>query len=210
MKKKRLYIIGAGGAGIEIESFLSSIPEAERDFEIAGFLDDNLSALDNIASDFKILDRISEFKFKKDDHIILSIINTEIKKRIYSQLKDKVSFFSYVDRRSFIGKYSEIGEGSIICPQSLISTNVIIGNFVFINSGSQIGHNTTVGDFTSIMSNVNIGGECKIGESAFFGTGSILIPGRSICSKAVIGAGAVVIRDIKTPSTYFGNPAMRI
>jgi sugar O-acyltransferase (sialic acid O-acetyltransferase NeuD family) len=185
-------------------------PAAKRHFEIAGFLDDNLSALDNVYSDFKILGRIFEYPLQKDDFAIISIIDTEIKRNIYSQLKDKVNFFSYIDSTSFVGKFTDIGEGSIICPQCLISTNVKIGKFVFLNSATQIGHNSVVNDFSSVMSNVNIGGECTIGNSVFFGTGSIVIPGKTICSNSIIGAGAVVIRDIKTPATYFGNPALKL
>ena len=60
------------------------------------------------------------------------------------------------------------------------------------------------------MSNVNIGGECKIGKEVFFGTGSIVIPRKTICSNSIVGAGAVIIRDVKTPATYFGNPAIKL
>lgn len=210
MKRKNLYIIGAGGAGIEIESFLSKIPENKRDFKIVGFLDDDSSALNKVDSDYKILGRILDFPLQKDDYVIIAIIDTEIKRKIYLQLKDKVSLFTYIDSTSFVGKYSEIGEGSIVCPQCLISTNVKIGKLVFLNSATQVGHSSTIDDFTSIMSSVNLGGESKIGSEVFFGTGSIAIPGKTICSKSKIGAGAVVIRDIKEPATYFGNPAIKL
>jgi sugar O-acyltransferase (sialic acid O-acetyltransferase NeuD family) len=210
MGKKRLFIIGAGGSGIEIESFLSGIPENNRDFEISGFLDDNSHALDNVNSDYKILGRILDYPLKKDDFVLISIINIDIKKNLYNKLKDKVNFYTYIDSTAFIGKFTDIGEGSIICPQCLISTNVQIGKFVFVNSASQIGHGSAINDFSSVMSNVNIGGECLIGNEVFFGTGSILIPRKSVCSRSIIGAGAVVIRDIKTAATYFGNPAIKL
>jgi sugar O-acyltransferase (sialic acid O-acetyltransferase NeuD family) len=210
MNKKRLFIAGAGGAGIEIESFLSSISESKRDFELIGFLDDTLSPLKDIRSDYKVVGGIFDYKFGRNDWVILSIVNSEGKKKIYSALKDKVNFYTYVDSSTFTGKFSDIGEGSIICPQCLISTNVTIGKFVFVNSASQIGHSSKINDFSSLMSNVNIGGNCKIGNSVFFGTGSIVIPGKSICDNTIIGAGAVVIRDIKSPATYFGNPAIKL
>jgi sugar O-acyltransferase (sialic acid O-acetyltransferase NeuD family) len=210
MNRKKLFIIGAGGAGIEIESFLSGIPENKRDFEIAGFLDDNLSALDNISSDFRILGKIFEYPLQREDYVILSIINSEIKMKIYSHLKNRVNFFTYIDSSAFIGKFTDIGEGSIVCPQCLVSTNVKIGKFVFLNSGTQVGHNCIVNDFSSVMSGVNIGGECTIGDAVFLGTGAIVIPRKKICAKSTIGAGAVVIRDIKTPATYFGNPAIKL
>ena len=210
MKKKRLFIIGAGGSGIEIESFLSKIPENKKDYYIEGYLDDNPSALENIKSDYKILGKILEYPFRVNDYALISITDPAIKKKIFFELRKRVKIYTFYDPSIFVGKYSEIGEGSVICPQSLISTNVKIGKCVYINSGSQIGHNSTIEDFSSIMANVNIGGECIIGKEVFFGTGSILIPRIAVCDRAVIGAGSVVIRKIKEPATYFGNPASKI
>jgi sugar O-acyltransferase (sialic acid O-acetyltransferase NeuD family) len=210
MVKNRLFIVGAGGSGIEIESFLSTIPENKRDFKIEGYLDDNLSALKNTLSDYKILGKVLDYPLQRSDYVILAIANPQTKRVIYQQLKDKVKFYTFIDSTAFIGKYTEIGEGSIICPQCLISTNVKIGRCVYINSASQVGHNTSVGDFSSVMANVAIGGECIIDNEVYFGTGSVVIPRISICNNATIGAGAVVIRKIKESGSYFGNPSRRI
>ena len=44
--RKNLYIIGAGGFGRELELWLKLIPETLQDFNIMGYIDDNLHALD--------------------------------------------------------------------------------------------------------------------------------------------------------------------
>jgi len=47
----------------------------------------------------------------------------------------------------------------------------------------------------------------RIGERTLVGVGSAINPGISIAPDVIIGAGAVVVRDISSPGTYAGNPA---
>ena len=44
-------------------------------------------------------------------------------------------------------------------------------------------------------------------EDVFVGTGAIVIPGRTIGARTVVGAGAVVIRDLGPDLIAVGNPA---
>jgi acetyltransferase-like isoleucine patch superfamily enzyme len=46
----------------------------------------------------------------------------------------------------------------------------------------------------------------RIGNGVAIGSGATLLP-VSVCDGAIIGAGAVVTRDITEPGTYEGNPA---
>ncbi|MGZ5685604.1 MAG: DapH/DapD/GlmU-related protein, partial [Usitatibacter sp.] len=49
-----------------------------------------------------------------------------------------------------------------------------------------------------------------IGNNVWLGGGVIILPGVTIGRNAVVGAGAVVTRDIREPGTYAGNPARRL
>ena len=49
----------------------------------------------------------------------------------------------------------------------------------------------------------------RIGDRVSIGTNATILP-VSICHDVVIGAGAVVTRDIETPGFYVGNPARRL
>jgi acetyltransferase-like isoleucine patch superfamily enzyme len=46
----------------------------------------------------------------------------------------------------------------------------------------------------------------RLGNRVSVGTNATILP-VTICDNVVIGAGAVVTRDIKTPGVYAGNPA---
>ncbi len=209
-EKKSLYIIGAGGFGREIESWLSEISEEKRDWELKGYIDDNLNALDNFPTDYKILSSIEDFVLCKSDYIIVALGNSESRSLIYEKLKGKVNFFTFISPKATIAKFVNIGEGSVICPNTIVSTNVRMGKFSIVNCGTQIGHDVHFGNFLSIMTNVNIGGSCQVGDNVFFGSKSTLIQDRKVCSNVIIGAGATVFRNISKEGTYIGNPAIRL
>ncbi|MEO8205294.1 MAG: DapH/DapD/GlmU-related protein, partial [Chthoniobacterales bacterium] len=51
--------------------------------------------------------------------------------------------------------------------------------------------------------------EPRIGNHGSIGTNATILP-VTICDHVVIGAGAVVTRDILTPGIYAGNPARKL
>ena len=207
--RQNLYIIGAGGFGREIESWLSLVPKSEQNWNIIGFLDDNLNALDNYPSDYKIINKILNHNFQDNDIAILTISNTKIKESIYNNLKDKVKFMTFISPSAIVAKFTKISEGCIICPNSIIATNTSLGKFTTVNNGTHIGHDSIIGDFCSFMANVDIGGNCKIENHCFIGSNATIIPKRKINSNITIGSGSIVIRNIKS-GTVFGNPAKKI
>lgn len=52
-------------------------------------------------------------------------------------------------------------------------------------------------------------GSVVVGERTWIGAGSVVSNNISICGECMIGAGAVVVKDIKEPGTYVGVPARK-
>lgn len=50
----------------------------------------------------------------------------------------------------------------------------------------------------------------EIGDRVFFGAGAVIINNKKITSDVIVGAGAVVVEDIKNKGTYVGVPARPI
>lgn len=208
---KNLIIIGAGGFGRELESYLSSIPTEKRDWQIKGYLDDNPLALMNKKSNYKILGSIDEYVFDTNEMAILGIASIAIKQNIVNKLeRKKVNFFTFISETAFVGVGVLIGTGSVICPNVIVPNNSTIGSYVTINIGTTVGHDSVIGNFCSIMPAVNIGGESVLGDNVFIGTGSNIIPRISIVENVFIGIGSVVIKSITEAGTYFGNPARKM
>ena len=116
-----------------------------------------------------------------------------------------------------------------------LGSGCFVGPFVEIQKGVTIGARTKVQSHAFICELVNIGEDCFIGHGATFtndlfatggpergqrerwratsignrvsiGSHATLLP-VTICDDVVIGAGAVVTRDIAIPGIYAGNPA---
>ena len=156
---------------------------------------------------YKIRGTIDEFDFNRTDYVVISISDPVIKEKVYHRLKEKVNIYTFIAYTAIVGDPRNIGEGSVICPNSIISSNVIVGKCVTVNCGSQLGHDSRIGDFSSFMANVMIGGTATIAKRVYFGSQSALVPGKKICDDVKISAGSIVIRNITKKGVYFGNPA---
>lgn len=109
--------------------------------------------------------------------------------------------FVEIQKNVTIGNYCKVQSHSFICELVSIGDNCFIGHGVmFINdlfsSGSPAGGDKSKWKPTSIGNHVSIGSNATI------------LPVQ-ICDNAVIGAGAVVTKDITEPGIYMGNPAKK-
>jgi acetyltransferase-like isoleucine patch superfamily enzyme len=114
----------------------------------------------------------------------------------------------------FIGPYTEIqkdveiGEMTRIQSHSFICELVTIGHHCFIGHGVMF-----IND--EFKEGIPAGGDkskwraTRIGNYVSIGSNATLLP-VIICDHAVIGAGAVVTKDILRPGTYVGNPARMV
>ncbi|MET0758869.1 MAG: NeuD/PglB/VioB family sugar acetyltransferase [Flavobacterium sp.] len=208
--KKDFYLLGAGGFSRELESWVNDTDFTDI-YSLKGFIDDNLDALKGFENNFKVLDGFLEGKLWKGKNILLGIAASDIKQIAFNLLlEENCNLLSFSHKSTLIGNNSILGKGYVLCPFVVVSCNVILGDCVTVNSGSQIGHDVTIGDFSSIMANVDIGGGANIGKNVFIGSNAVILPGVKIPDNTRIGAGSVVIRSIKQSGSYFGNPAKKI
>ena len=119
-----------------------------------------------------------------------------------------------------------IGEGCFIGPFVEIQRDVKIGSFCKIQSHAFICELVEIGDHCFISHGAMFindlfatggpaGGKkelwksTRIGNHVSIGTNATVLP-VSICNDVVIGAGAVVTKDITESGFYVGNPARKL
>jgi acetyltransferase-like isoleucine patch superfamily enzyme len=112
---------------------------------------------------------------------------------------------------SSIGPYVEIQRGAVIGKRCRIQSHAFICDLVTIGDDSFISHGAMfINDPFAIggpaMRNRDLWRSTKVGSHVSIGTNATILP-VSICDHVVIGAGAVVTRDICEPGIYAGNPA---
>jgi UDP-3-O-[3-hydroxymyristoyl] glucosamine N-acyltransferase len=65
-------------------------------------------------------------------------------------------------------------------------------------------------DYAHISPNAALGGTVRVGALTHIGIGATVKNNTDICGGCVIGAGAVVVKNIKEPGTYVGIPVRKI
>jgi acetyltransferase-like isoleucine patch superfamily enzyme len=111
---------------------------------------------------------------------------------------------------SFVGPFVEIQKGVTIGKRCRIQSHAFICDLVTIGDDCFISHGAMfVNDLFGTglpAENPELWRPTKLGKHVSVGTNATILP-VTICDQAVIGAGAVVTKDITVPGIYAGNPA---
>lgn len=209
-----IVIFGSGGLAREIHQLINDINENCSDFpkwNLLGFLDGYEENHKNLIHNyFKVLGGIEWLLENKDTHVIIAIGNPAIKRKIVTEIKEKIGTVKYatlIHPQSIIGEWNEIGEGTVVCAGTIITTDIKIREHVTLNLDCTVGHDTVVEDYCTCAPSVNLSGNVTVRTGTDIGTGAVVIQGVSIGEWSIIGAGAVVIREIQPNTTSVGNPS---
>lgn len=111
----------------------------------------------------------------------------------------------------FVGPFVEIQKGVVIGARTRIQSHAFICELVEIGSDCFISHGAMfVNDLFSAggpaQGRKNLWKSTRLGNNVSVGTNATILP-ISVCDNVVVGAGAVVTRDIVVPGYYAGVPA---
>jgi acetyltransferase-like isoleucine patch superfamily enzyme len=114
----------------------------------------------------------------------------------------------------FIGPFVEIQRGVTIGPRTRVQSHSFICELVTIGEDCFVAHGVMFINDPFAAGGPARGDRRKwrctlIGNRVSIGTNATLLP-VAVCDDAIIGAGAVVTRDITVAGTYVGNPARMI
>lgn len=135
-----------------------------------------------------------------------------VRKRIADKLKQnpKLHFPNLILGNTKICEDIKMGEGCIISMDARISTNVTLGDFVFLNMGSMVCHDGCLGDFVTLSPKAALAGNVKVGRFSEIGMGTNVRQGICIGENTVAGAGSVIVKDVDGNCTVVGVPAKKI
>lgn len=209
---KRLCIIGASGFGREVlwlaREFNKTNPE--NSYNEIVFVDDNKQLHGTEICDVKIVGGVDWLKYNPIP-CICAIGAPRVRRKVIAKLeKFGATFETIIHPDVRMSEYVSIGEGTVICSGSILTTQINIGNHVHVNLNCTVGHDVVIEDFSTIAPGVNISGNVNVMMGADMGTNSTVIQGLKIGKGAVIGAGAVVNKDIPDNCVAVGIPARKI
>lgn len=201
MKKDKLAIVGNGGFAREVAAWAK-----ESYFQIEHYVTDEYAV-----EGLKSLECID---FERDE-VIVAVADCGVRQKLVQELEklsnNTVQFATLIHPTAIIGPNVEIGAGSIICAQCILTVDIFIGQQTQLNLQTTVGHGSWVGGYSTTAPKVAISGDVFIGIGTYLGTGAVVKEKLAVVSNTnvgiVIGANATVVKDITQPGIYIGTPA---
>lgn len=132
-----------------------------------------------------------------------------------SRIIEPVNIYgSVIGKNCFVGPFVEIQKDTRIGEGTKVQSHTFICELVEIGQGCFIGHGVMfINDLFAkggpAQGDKSLWKETKIGNGVSIGSNATILP-VAVCDNAVIGAGAVVTKNIVKPGVYAGNPAKLI
>lgn len=212
---KRIVIVGTGGCAREVHQIIEDINQRTPSWAVAGFLDDNLAMQGAQVHGLPVLGGLACLADAALDDVavVVGIGNPAIRRRIVGRIVDLAGprqFPVLVHPQAQVGNRVALGEGSVVWQAAVITTDVVLGRHVIINTCSTISHDADIGDYVTFAPSVSVAGNVRLGEGTDLGIASCIIHGKTVAQWSIIGAGAVVINNIDANVTAVGVPARAI
>ncbi len=213
MKKNSFGLYGAGGFAREVMPWVNDALSRQNISTKNLFLIETNPST-KINNPYPL---ISEEDFLKkalaDSSFNIAISDSKVRQKIAERLiSNGITPLTLKSSHSIVYDDVALGIGAIICPQAIITANVVIGKFLHLNLMACIAHDCIIGDYVTFGPGAICCGNVHIQNHVYIGAGAIIKQGQKgkpliIGEGAVIGMGAVVTKDVPANTIVIGNPA---
>lgn len=203
-----LVILGAGGYGADALEVAEAMNEESPRWNILGFLDDDSRKHGAMICDHPVLGG-REWLEGRDLDVTICLGSPCLRRQVSLDIaaRYRVDFPSLIHPAASLSRRARIGAGTVVFAGSVIATNTQIGEHVLVGRNASVGHDLSVGNYVNIFPSATISGHSRIGEGTEIGSNATVIPMMQLGCWSVIGAGAVVTRDLPDNITAVGMPA---
>ena len=193
----RIYILGAGGHAQEVFgiAYLSSTM-------VLGFVDETKD------SDGTLFKHPVYCKIPEDNRatFVCGVGNPFVKKHFEEQILDKLAA-PIIHTTVVAYRSCQFDKGIVIGAHCTLTIDTQIGRSTSINSNCVISHGCRVGKRCHLSGGTILSGNVTLEDDVYVGAGAKFLPKVKVGEGAVIGAGAVVTKDVDPYTIVAGCPA---
>ncbi|QOR00905.1 UDP-N-acetylbacillosamine N-acetyltransferase [Campylobacter sp. 2014D-0216] len=190
---KSIYIYGTGGHSLVCVDVAKNLG-----YEKIIFLDDNKGL---------------KYHSNLEKHdMFIAIGANHIREKLFKKAKeDGFRLVNLIHKSAIISPSAFLDdEGILIMPNVVVNAKASITKGVILNTACVVEHECFVGEFSHISVGAKLAGAVNIGKRCFLGINSSVIPCVTLCDDITLGAGGVVVKDLKSKGIYAGVPAKKI
>ena len=205
-----VVIVGAGGHGKVVLEIL----RAAGLHRPVGFLDADPSLAGTSVNGVPVLGAINfipRLKQQKVKGAIVAIGDNRVRQAYAKTLAEHgLELVNAIHPSAVVSPTAKVGHDVVIAAGAIISADVTLADSVICNTGCIVDHECEIGEAAHVAPAVALAGRVRVGPMAFIGIGAKVIPCLSVGEGSIVGAGAVVIRDVPPHVTVVGTPARAI
>ena len=202
MQNKKIAVYGASGFGREVAWLVEACAAGTSGLEVVCFIDDDSTKQGQHLNGIPVMAFDETKKMHPDASVVSGLGDPAARARLMEKAADAgFAFRTLVHPRVEMSQWIQVGEGTVICAGSILTTNIKLGRHVQINLDCTIGHDVFMDDYATLAPGVHVSGCVHIGKRAYIGTGAVIINGTQdkplvIGDDVIVGAGSCVTKSI--------------
>ena len=204
-----IVILGAGGFARNVAFLIEEINRVELTWNLLGFVEADGKLVGKQIGKYKVVCTDEELS-RRHIAAAIGVASSSLIRKIVDRFEDLPNiYFPNLMHPSVILDHDTIifGNGNIICPGTIFTTDSKIGSFNVFNKNSILGEEVCIGDCSVFNPGMQISGRVDIGSRCLIGAGAIVLQDIKIGDDVVVGAGALVTKDVPLGFTVVGVPA---
>lgn len=210
----KIIILGGEGNGGVVAACIIDMNNRYNDkrFEVMGFLND-IEEVGSIINNFPVLGKTIDYKKYLDDDSIKFIFaihpvgHGSLRIKLFGELNipdNKLA--TLIHPSAFVGYNAVIEPGVMVMSNSYVGTASRIGKCSLLMSNTAVGHNVYIGDFCHISIGSVVSSYVTMGRASDIALNATVLEKVKIGDNAVVGAGAMITKDVLENQVVIGNP----